>query len=266
MLYTALRFIVKTWYRFFPLDMVKWWKKTAAAQARLTQAKEGHYIMDIRGEKYPMVGYPRGHLLFGSLSPLKHKIKTLVFNEAWRKLEEGVDRKTVIADVKKTLGQICVLGEESRHSMMPPFRLIPSVREIHRAWTEVEKLHPTYNMKWLKEVLCFILNEDDGYRYRVQFLAQHFPKHDIGYAFDLIEHAEVIDDMRERIRLLKRIVLLVLEDDEIRTLFDAFVKECDWKKVALTEEDKYFFRAKFFRPDYRDPSTMLGRAINEVLY
>jgi hypothetical protein len=259
------------WYKTFPHEMVKWWKSSDKARAKLTTHPDGHHLMYIRGEKYPMTGYPRGHLLFGSLSPLKHEIKNRVFNDSWAKLEEGQDRQKIIDDIKgEVLDYISKMGEECRYDMLPQEKLVPAVKEIYRAWSEVEKLHPTYKMKWLKEIVAFVLNEDDAYRFRVQYLAKwlptRYPLQALKHALTLAEHAEVVGDMKERIRLLKRIVLLVLEDREIKRLFDAFMSECDWKKVRLTKADKYFFQAKYYKVFYSDPNTWWGRARNKVLY
>lgn len=235
--------------------MVKWWKNSAGVATAPRKHPDGHMTMRIRGEKYDFPGLPRGHLLYGSLSPLKHEIKNRIFNASWDKLESGVDRKQAIADIKgEILDFICNLGEKVRYDMVPERNLVPAVKEIYRAWTEVEKLHPTRKMEWLKEIMCFILQEDDAYRFRVQWAVRFLNKKDplktLEHALSLMEHAEIVDDMKGRIRLLKRVVMLVLEDDEIRRLFEAMVRECDWKKVKLSKADAYFFRAKYFKVDY----------------
>jgi len=65
-----------------------------------------------------------------------------------------------------------------------------------------------------------------------------------------LEHAEVIGDMKERQRLLKRILLLIMEDAKIQDLFNKFYKELDWNKVVLSKADKYHFRGKYFKVDW----------------
>ena len=65
-----------------------------------------------------------------------------------------------------------------------------------------------------------------------------------------MEHAEVVGDMKEKIVLLRRILLLILEDDTVLNLFNKFIKEVNWKKLKLSKADKYFFRAKYFKCDY----------------
>ena len=238
--------------------MVSWWKNKESVQAKVTKAPEGHYVMQMEGEPYPFPGFPRGYLLYGELSKLKHNIKNKIFNDAHAMLEAGKSREDVIQSIKgPILDEIVAMGHELRYEFVPETQLNPPVKEIYRAWTEAEKfIRPDKRAKMamLKEVLCLILQEDDAYRFRVQWLTNYFPKKHYKIAFNIalkmMEHAEVVDDMKERIRLLRRILNLVLEDEVIGTLFDAFVKEVNWKKVQLTKIDKYFFRAKYFKVDY----------------
>lgn len=238
--------------------MVQWWKEKESVKAKVTEADDGHYIMWMEGEKYPFPGFPRGHLLYGSLSPLKHQIKNQIFNHAWARLENGDDPQEVANEIKgPILDRILQLGHEARHEMLPPERMVPSVREIHRAWTvAADYVRPDKRHKvlGLRDIMCFILQEDDGYRFRVQWLTNYFPKRNPKKYFDvalkMMEYAEVVGDMKERIRLLRRICNLVLEDEIMGTLFDIFVKEVDWNKVKLSKADKYYFRAKYFKVDY----------------
>jgi len=227
-------------------------------RAKVTKDEDGHYIMWMEGEKYPFPGFPRGHLLFGSLSPLKHNIKVKIFNHAWERLESGDEPQEIIDEIKGPIfDEILELGENSKYDFLPPEKMVPSVREIHRAWTVAEQyIRPDKRPKMakIKDILCFILQEDDGYRFRVQWLVNYFPKRNIRKNFDralkMMEHAEVVGDMKERIRLLRRILNLVLDDEIVGKLFEIFVKEVDWKEVKLTKADKFFFRAKYFKVDY----------------
>ena len=69
-----------------------------------------------------------------------------------------------------------------------------------------------------------------------------------------IEHKvfkDVIDYMKERQRLLKRILLTLLEDKVIGKCFEEFCREVNWKKLYLKESDRYHFRAKYYKADYR---------------
>jgi hypothetical protein len=76
-------------------------------------------------------------------------------------------------------------------------------------------------------------------------------KKQLGFALTMIENCEVTSDMKERIRLLKRIVLMALDDPEIGKLFEKLSRVMKWSKVFLTEADKYNFRGKYYKADYR---------------
>ena len=67
---------------------------------------------------------------------------------------------------------------------------------------------------------------------------------------EIMEHAEVVNDMRERVVLLRKVLSALLEDKTVRKYFDEFCKEVNWKRVRLSKADLYFFRAKYFRADY----------------
>jgi hypothetical protein len=234
------------------MPMVSYWKFKEAVQAKIVKDKDGNQIMILEGEKYPIQGFPRSHILFGKLSPLKHHIKNQIFNDSWWSLERGEPKEDVIRNIKaKLFGDIQKYADDLKYDMMPPEAMCPSVREIHRAWTKVSP-----ETGKLRDYLCLILQEDDGYRFRVQWLVKWFgwffkmnPSKHISYALGMLEHAEVVSDMKERARLLRRIILLVLEDKKIKQLFDRLCKEIDWNKVKLTAADKYHFRGKYFRVD-----------------
>ena len=234
--------------------MVSYWLTGDSVTAKATKDKDGREVLMMKGEKYPFPGFPRGILLFGSLSPLKHQIKNLIFNDSWKKLEDGKDRQEIINEIKKSLDIILELSEKGKFDRIPCEKMSVAVQEIHRAWTAVEK---TEKQRQLKECLCFILQEDDGYRFRVQWLTRYFwfwrfrnPVKLLETALSFLEHAEVVGDMKERQRLLKRILMLILEDKEIKELFIRFFKKVNWRKVKLSKADKYFFRAKYFKTDY----------------
>lgn len=219
--------------------MVKWWMTKEAVQAKVTQDKDGSYIMWMEGEKYPFPGYPRGHLLYGTLSKLKHVIKTQFFNENWWRLErnEGLE-------VQKPLKTIYELAQNLRHDMLPVEKCAPAVREIHKNLS-----HPLW-----RDILTYIFQEDDAYRWRFQWLTRYLDKKDPIGSFDrameMLEHAEVVDDMKERIRLIRRILLELWKDPVYASYWIEFVQNVDLKKLKLTKADKYFFRAKFFKVDY----------------
>lgn len=243
-------------------EMVQYWKSKLAVEAKVTTDKDGSYIMWMEGEKYPFPGFPRGLVLFNSLSKLKHEIKNQIFNESWAKLEKGESNEEVVRHVKTILfTEIKKLMDERRLLMLPPERMAPMVREIWRAFTVLEKRHRNRpQIKTLKEILCFILQEDDAYRFRVSWIMKFFkpflwfkvknPVQTFDFALSMLEHAEIIGDMKERQRLLRRILMTCLKDDEIRGLFTELCSVLDFKKIKLSKGDAYFFRGKWFKVDY----------------
>lgn len=242
--------------------MVGWWRHKEAVQAKHTTNAKGEYEMWMEGEKYPFPGIPRGHLLFGSLSPLKHQIKVQIFNDSWWKLEAGESEKTVAQAIKgRILDNILELGEKSKYDMLPYAKMVPSMREFHRAWT---KCTDDTRLLKLRDILCYYFGEDDGYRYRLSYVLPLIRSKSWDKAFQMLEHAEVIDDMKERVRLVKRILEIVILDNP--TFWGNFLRELDMKKIALTKADKYYFRAKYFKCDYQDPDTYWGKIANEVNY
>jgi hypothetical protein len=240
-------------------EMVQYWKTKLAVEAKVTTAEDGSYIMWMEGEKYPFPGFPRGSVLFKSLSKLKHECKQ-IFNRAWYALEDGKGDEEVIQNIKNELfTDIKALMDERRLLMLPPERMAPMVREIWRAMEVLEKRHNSDKIKTLKEILCFIIQEDDAYRFRVGWVMKFFkpfmsrvknPIKIFDYALSMLEHAEIVGDMKERQRLLRRIIMLCLKDKQIRDLFNELCNEWDWKKIKLSKGDAYFFRGKWFKVDY----------------
>lgn len=236
------------------MEMVSYWKTKSRIGAKITKASDGSVHMIMEGEKYPFPTFPRSHILYGHISKVKHEIKNQIFNDSWRLLEEGKNKEEIIEKIKEKLfGNIYSLFKETKNDMLPVSAMTPSVREIHRAWTKVSP------KTWkLRDYLCFILQEDDSYRFRVQWLAEWFgwlmklnPVKSFKFALGMLEHGEVISDMKERARLLKRVLLLVLEDSSIHRQFIDLFREINWKKVKLTKADKYHFRGKYFKVDLK---------------
>lgn len=228
-------------YRFLnrKQEMVSWWKTKECVQAKVTQDKDGSYIMWMEGEKYPFPGYPRGHLLYGTFSKLKHEIKVQIFNENWHRIDRG---ETV--DIAKATENIKMLLEKSRHDMMPFEKLAPAIKEMHRCLR---------SPMW-RDILTYIFQEDDAYRWRFQWLTQFLSKNDPIGSFDkameMLEHAEVIGDMKDRIRLIRRVLTNLWKDPYYAQFWIDFVQKADLKKLKLTKADKYYFRAKYFKVDY----------------
>jgi len=244
------------WYKILghtpaTLEMVKYWKYGESVQAKVMKV-DGVTVMKMDGEKYLFPGFPRGYLLFGKLSKLKHEIKNRLFNWTWWELEAGRQEWAVVDEIKtKIFPELFDMLKEHKLDIVPPEAMCKPVRELHRAWT---KAVPGVKSYLLRDMLVHILQEDDSYRFRVQWMAQFFSKwRDPIKCFekgmDMLEIGEVIDDMKERERLWKRTFMLLLRNDKWRNAFLKFYKECDWKKVLLTPADKYFFRGKYFKVD-----------------
>lgn len=196
--------------------------------------------MLMKGEKYPFPGYPRGSILFGKLSKLKHEIKNQIFNTAWNLLEMGTSEEEVRSYLKQAWLDIFILAETMKYDFPPPERLVPAIKELHRSMT-VAGVDPR-----IRDIICLILHEDDAYRFRFQWLVKFFPRwrkprlEDFAAACGMAEHAEMIGDMKERQRLFKRIMLLMADGSPV---FEKFLKETKWRRVRLSKADKYFFRA-----------------------
>ena len=230
--------------------MVKYWKTANSAAAKVITLKDGSTAMAIEGEDEIFPGYPRGHSLFGSLSPLKHQIKNQIFNDSWWALEDGKNEGWIIDNIKDVIrNKLTTFWDDVKYDAIPPENMVEPVRELWRVFT---KLEPESDIiKPIKEMMCFIMQEDDAYRFRMQWLFGIF-KHRrlLELALTEIENAEVISDMKEKERLFKRILLLILKDKRINYLFNKFCKEINWKKMRLTRADKYHFRGKYFKCDW----------------
>jgi len=148
---------IKTWLtkKFFnwyfsikPPEQVRYYKHKSKERAKLVHNKDGTLEMAIEGEKYHFPGFPRGHVLMGSLASLKQTMKQTVFNELSK----------VIPD------------------MVPEEQMCPFVKEIYRVMTLIENAEITPDMKSemhnMKKILCFFLQEDDSYRFRVQWILE----------------------------------------------------------------------------------------------
>ena len=239
------------------MPQVQYWKTKESVAAKVTTNSDGALIMKLDGEDEAFPGFPRGYLLFGTLSKLKHRIKKDLFNASWWALESGTDRKIVIKRGKRIIDKIGRLLEKSKYDMVPPEKMIRAVKEIWRAWPA-----GGHRSQIIKEALTYIMQEDDGYRFRMQWIIQIFnpsawwfkllfrnPIKDLDIALQELEHAEIIGDMKLKIRLFRRIIMLALEDERIKEQFLKLCKEVNWNKLKLSKADKFHFRGKWFRVD-----------------
>ncbi len=248
------------------MPMVQYWKFKESVMAKVTTNKDGALVMKMEGEKEIFPGFPRGHLLFGSLSKLKHEVKNQIFNESWRKLEEKLAKPAIIQDIKQAIHAINEFVEHDRYEMVPPEKMVMPVREIWRAFSVLEaksKGTQREKIRILKEAITYVMQEDDGYRFRLQWIVQIFnpsswwfkllfgnPVRDMEIALCELEQAEIVGDMKAKIRLLRRVVMLILEDPSIKSLFEELCKEMDWNKLKLDRADKFHFRGKYFKVDF----------------
>jgi hypothetical protein len=245
------------WWKNHPPEQVKYYKNQATEKARVRLTDKG-ITMDIRGEKYPFPGFPRGHILTADyrhtdLSVLKHKIKNEIFNYAWAELDKKTPREEIVKEIKKRFNEdIYPIMEKSRYDMLPYDKLCPAVKELWRAMTVLEKENP--EIRKIKEIVCFLFQEDDGYRFRAQWLLNYFRPRRLKTfqtAMEQLENAEVLDDMKGRVRLWRRIALMALEGEEARRYFKLLCKEVDWRKIKLSKADKYYARGKWFKCDHK---------------
>lgn len=253
------------------MPMVQYWKKNnGVVAAKVIKDKNGALVMKMEGEKEVFPGFPRGHLLFGTLSKLKHEIKNQIFNESWAKLEEGVPIKDIVNDVKQKIVSglritddktipVGKFGDQIMDycllDMVPPEKMIPTAKEVWRVLSKMEKKEP--KLHWFKLALTYILQEDDAYRFRFQWLAGVLtswwfknPIKSLKIALEELENAEIVGDMKAKQRLLSRVLGALLNDHKIKSLFLEFYREMNWKKVKLTKADKYHFRGKWFKVDW----------------
>ena len=103
--------------------------------------------LHVRGEKYPMRAFPRHHVLHGPMAPLKRYIKNLIIEQLVKCLPYKI----------------------------PDENLAPPVRELARVFDVMMKAEDEPEMKRLlgqfKDAICMILQEDDAWRYRIQWAA-----------------------------------------------------------------------------------------------
>jgi hypothetical protein len=244
------------------MPMVRYWKTKESVAAKVFTDKNGVTVMKMEGEDELFNGFPRGHLIvnapneYSDLSRLKHQIKNQIFNESWKMLEQGKPKEEIWRHIKNKVTKDLIPDyDKIRYDAIPPSKMSIPIREIYRVLEKMESKEP--KLKWFKEAITFILQEDDAYKNRLCWMVSLLkprwfldPIKLLTLYLTELEHAEVIADMKERVRLWRRIALFALEDPYINQLFREFCKEVDWNKLRLTKADKYHMRAKYFKCDW----------------
>jgi len=120
----------------------------------------------------------------------------------------------------------------------------------------------------IEEGLTFFLQEDDAYRFRLQWIARYInPKHplrkifyflkrkpysfkeEIKIIFGLLGNSEITPDMKGRSKLIEKVLIFFL-DSGFGDRIEEIVKELNWNKVKLSKADTYYFRGKYFKVDF----------------
>jgi len=69
--------------------------------------------------------------------------------------------------------------------------------------------------------------------------------------FEKLENAEVVEDMKKRIQLIRRVMTFFLqEDDAYRMRWQWCMERLNMKEIKLTKADKYYFRGKYLKVDH----------------
>ena len=143
----------KRFYKIKPPETVQYYKTRKYAKARVTKTKEGALQMELEDEKYPFPGMPRAHILMNSLEQMKESFKEKIFHAIFEQVAK------VYPD------------------MMPENNLCSFVKELWRIMTLMEEMETTIDMrlriKNMKKAICFFLQEDDSYRFRLQWAIEN---------------------------------------------------------------------------------------------
>ena len=248
-------------YKFRLPDYVQYWKTGDMARAKLTTLKDGAYAMIIEGEKYPLYGFPRGPVLFGPLAQLKYIVKNLIFNEIWKLLDEGKTNNEIMAYVSNVaLPLIMKEIEKSKYHFFPVKKMCPMAKELWRAMNVVGI------NEILRDGICFFFQEDDAYRFRLQWLAKfgnprslirrlyrlitrksYSLRKELELLFNFLGDAEITVDMKGRDKLIKRVLFAFLDNKHFGDLIEKMVWELDWNKLKLSKADAYYFMGKYFK-------------------
>jgi hypothetical protein len=278
-----MNYFKKLFYKYYfkirPPEMVRYGQKgDGSARAKVVKDKDGSVKMEIEGEKYLFPGFPRGHVLFNQLDRFKKSTKEYVFHTIYRlakgqkldlsnpfikelaRMFDMITEAEVTVDMRDRMQMlktgICyflnkndsIIGNilknrakdimvkhiyEAIPDMLPEEQLVVAVREMGRVFDLMIAREPDYKMKdeWtkIKKGLLFFFEEDDAYRFRTQWFIEKLDMRKVRIA-DPGEKWFTPDDYRSRLQW--------------------FLMNLDIKKVKLSKADIYYFRGKWFRPDY----------------
>lgn len=221
--------------------------------------KEGGVRSWFIGEKYPekQLVYPE---MFAVLNPFKRVLPALF----------KLIKKSPLAKILLVIAFICPGTRKLRSELLEmygnvfwsglalvafkPEYLCPSAHELHRALMGI--LKEGKNKASLEQIIeCLVLfwEYDNAYRYRGQDFAgildkQNFLKKPITEAkraFDEYLKRELI--LKDKTKMFKLAITLVLSIPKYRRLARAIVTEIDFDKVKLDEGDRYWC---YHRTDY----------------
>ena len=152
-----IKLFFKYFYKFKPPEAVKYGKTKGFGKAKVTKTDSGSVQMEIEGEKYPFPGFPRQHVLIGgSLEKVKSRLKKDIFHTLFEVMEDATP------------------------DIIPEEQFCPFVKEIWRTMTMMENAEVTEDMKSqirnMKKVICFFMQEDDAWRFRVQWMMERMDK------------------------------------------------------------------------------------------
>ena len=126
-------------------ESVQYGEKKGKELARTVIAKDGSRELQIRGEKYNLRSSPRHHVLHGPLGPLKRYMKNFIIEALVKCLPFKI----------------------------PDNRLSEPIRELARVFDLVIEAEDEPSQKKLigqiKDSVCMVLQEDDAWRFRVQW-------------------------------------------------------------------------------------------------
>lgn len=268
-----IRWLFNKLYRIHPPEYVQYWKRGDKARAKLMVMEDGAYAMGIEGEKYPLMAFPRGPILFGAVQTIKTTAKNVLFNQVWKMIEEGYSNQAIGSYVKQVaIPTIIRESEQYHYDMLPVIRMCRAMKEVWRAMTVVERLfeqrEARLQFQALKRAITFFFQEDDAYRFRVQWVSKYLNpntwyrriyrlitrkpyslRDELSKVMEFLGHAEVTTDMKGRARLIGRVLLTILEDEELCGVIENVFKELNWKELALSKGDRYYFRGKYFKVD-----------------